>query len=99
MVDLRATNQKLWDRGGRIIQTLCGLDREHAMGFAEARRWTRQSCHCHAAKECFNCPAGAIKELTRSSSETFFRCMTMATLTCPSGALQQIHGVFAIEAA
>jgi len=31
MVDLRATNQKLWDRGARIIATLTGLDRERAM--------------------------------------------------------------------
>ena len=27
MVDLRATNQKLWDRGARIISTVTGLDR------------------------------------------------------------------------
>jgi N-acetylmuramic acid 6-phosphate etherase len=31
MVDLRATNIKLWDRGARIIATLTGLDRESAM--------------------------------------------------------------------
>lgn len=31
MVDLRATNQKLWDRGARIIATLTGLDRARAM--------------------------------------------------------------------
>lgn len=31
MVDLRATNQKLWDRGARIISTLTGLDRERSM--------------------------------------------------------------------
>ncbi|HEY2585155.1 MAG TPA: N-acetylmuramic acid 6-phosphate etherase [Tepidisphaeraceae bacterium] len=31
MVDLRATNQKLWDRGARIIATLTGLDRDRAM--------------------------------------------------------------------
>jgi N-acetylmuramic acid 6-phosphate etherase len=31
MVDLRATNQKLWDRGARIISTLTGLDRDRAM--------------------------------------------------------------------
>lgn len=31
MVDLRATNQKLWDRGARIIATLTGLDRERAL--------------------------------------------------------------------
>src|SRR5207302_1259656 len=31
MVDLRATNQKLWDRGARIIATLTGLDREGAL--------------------------------------------------------------------
>jgi N-acetylmuramic acid 6-phosphate etherase len=30
MVDLRATNQKLWDRGARIIGTLTGLDRDAA---------------------------------------------------------------------
>jgi N-acetylmuramic acid 6-phosphate etherase len=31
MVDLRATNQKLWDRGARIVATLTGLDRAAAM--------------------------------------------------------------------
>jgi N-acetylmuramic acid 6-phosphate etherase len=30
MVDLRATNAKLWDRGARIIRTLTGLDRDEA---------------------------------------------------------------------
>jgi N-acetylmuramic acid 6-phosphate etherase len=31
MVDLRATNQKLWDRGARIIRMLTGLERDDAM--------------------------------------------------------------------
>ena len=31
MVDLRATNSKLWDRGARIVATLTGLDREQSM--------------------------------------------------------------------
>jgi len=31
MVDLRATNTKLWDRGARIIATLTGLPKEDAM--------------------------------------------------------------------
>lgn len=31
MVDLRATNAKLWDRGARIVQTLTGLQREAAL--------------------------------------------------------------------
>jgi N-acetylmuramic acid 6-phosphate etherase len=31
MVDLRATNTKLWDRGARIIATLTGVPRDHAM--------------------------------------------------------------------
>lgn len=31
MVDLKATNQKLWDRGARIVSTLTGLSREEAM--------------------------------------------------------------------
>jgi N-acetylmuramic acid 6-phosphate etherase len=31
MVDLRATNQKLWDRGTRILRTLTGLDRDRAL--------------------------------------------------------------------
>jgi N-acetylmuramic acid 6-phosphate etherase len=31
MVDLKATNSKLWDRGARIISTLTGLDRRQAM--------------------------------------------------------------------
>jgi N-acetylmuramic acid 6-phosphate etherase len=30
MVDLRATNEKLWDRGARIVSTLTGLPREGA---------------------------------------------------------------------
>src|SRR5439155_11716655 len=32
MVDLRATNQKLWDRGARIVSVLTGLSRDEAMG-------------------------------------------------------------------
>ena len=31
MVDLRASNIKLWDRGARIVATLTGLDRDKAM--------------------------------------------------------------------
>ena len=31
MVDLRASNQKLWDRGARIISTVTGLGRDPAM--------------------------------------------------------------------
>ena len=31
MVDLRATNTKLWDRGARIIATLTGLQKDDAM--------------------------------------------------------------------
>jgi N-acetylmuramic acid 6-phosphate etherase len=31
MVDLRATNVKLWDRGARIVATLTGLERDVAM--------------------------------------------------------------------
>jgi N-acetylmuramic acid 6-phosphate etherase len=31
MVDLRASNQKLWDRGARIISTVTGLGREQSM--------------------------------------------------------------------
>lgn len=31
MVDLRASNQKLWDRGARIVATITGLGREEAM--------------------------------------------------------------------
>jgi N-acetylmuramic acid 6-phosphate etherase len=31
MVDLRATNAKLWDRGARIVATLTGLSRDDAM--------------------------------------------------------------------
>jgi N-acetylmuramic acid 6-phosphate etherase len=31
MVDLRASNDKLWDRGARIVATLTGLDRTEAM--------------------------------------------------------------------
>jgi N-acetylmuramic acid 6-phosphate etherase len=36
MVDLRATNSKLWDRGARIVATLTGLDRTHAMTLLHA---------------------------------------------------------------
>ncbi|MBV8782278.1 MAG: N-acetylmuramic acid 6-phosphate etherase, partial [Phycisphaerae bacterium] len=31
MVDLRATNQKLWERGARIVAVLTGLDHENSM--------------------------------------------------------------------
>jgi N-acetylmuramic acid 6-phosphate etherase len=31
MVDLRATNEKLWDRGARIVGILTGLDRERSL--------------------------------------------------------------------
>ncbi len=31
MVDLRATNVKLWDRGARIIATLTGLQKDAAL--------------------------------------------------------------------
>jgi len=31
MVDLKATNEKLWDRAARIVRTLTGLEREEAM--------------------------------------------------------------------
>lgn len=33
MVDLRATNQKLWDRGARIISTVTGLTTEQALAW------------------------------------------------------------------
>jgi N-acetylmuramic acid 6-phosphate etherase len=36
MVDLRASNIKLWDRGARIVSTLTGLDRDHAMELLRA---------------------------------------------------------------
>jgi N-acetylmuramic acid 6-phosphate etherase len=36
MVDLRATNDKLWDRGARIVATLTGLTREPAIGLLRA---------------------------------------------------------------
>jgi N-acetylmuramic acid 6-phosphate etherase len=36
MVDLRASNTKLWDRGARIVATLTGLDRERAMDLLKA---------------------------------------------------------------
>ena len=35
MVDLRATNQKLWDRGARIISTITGIDRESAIALLQ----------------------------------------------------------------
>jgi N-acetylmuramic acid 6-phosphate etherase len=36
MVDLRASNIKLWDRGARIVATLTGLDRDRAMDVLKA---------------------------------------------------------------
>lgn len=36
MVDLRATNQKLWDRGARIVATLAGLSREQALALLQS---------------------------------------------------------------
>lgn len=36
MVDLRASNSKLWDRGARIVGTLTGLDRQRAMELLKA---------------------------------------------------------------
>ena len=36
MVDLRATNDKLWDRGARNVATLTGLTREKAMDVLKA---------------------------------------------------------------
>ena len=36
MVDLRATNKKLWDRGARIIGTLTDLPREQSMELLKA---------------------------------------------------------------
>jgi N-acetylmuramic acid 6-phosphate etherase len=36
MVDLRATNQKLWDRGARIVGLLTGLSRDQALALLQA---------------------------------------------------------------
>ena len=36
MVDLRATNTKLWDRGARIVATLTNLNRDQAIGLLRA---------------------------------------------------------------
>jgi N-acetylmuramic acid 6-phosphate etherase len=36
MVDLRASNVKLWDRGARIVATLSGVDRDAAMNLLKA---------------------------------------------------------------
>ena len=36
MVDLRASNTKLWDRGARIVATLTGIDRDKAMELLRA---------------------------------------------------------------
>jgi N-acetylmuramic acid 6-phosphate etherase len=36
MVDLRASNSKLWDRGARIVAMLTGLDRDHAANLLRA---------------------------------------------------------------
>lgn len=36
MVDLRATNQKLWDRGARIVSMVTGVERDDAAGLLQA---------------------------------------------------------------
>jgi N-acetylmuramic acid 6-phosphate etherase len=36
MVDLRASNTKLWDRAARIVSTLTGLSRDDAMNQLKA---------------------------------------------------------------
>jgi N-acetylmuramic acid 6-phosphate etherase len=51
MVDLRATNEKLWDRGARIVSTLMGLSREQSMellGRAGGHVKTAVVMHRHA---------------------------------------------------
>ena len=48
MVDLRATNQKLWDRGARIISTVTTSAARGSDGTAPARRRPRQGRHRHA---------------------------------------------------
>jgi N-acetylmuramic acid 6-phosphate etherase len=40
MVDLRATNDKLRDRGARIVSTLTGLPRGEALGLLERAGWS-----------------------------------------------------------
>ena len=42
MVDLRCTNDKLWDRGARIVSTVTGLNRDDAMKFLrDADGWVK----------------------------------------------------------
>jgi N-acetylmuramic acid 6-phosphate etherase len=42
MVDLRCTNDKLWDRGARIVATVTGLERSAAMAvLTEANGWVK----------------------------------------------------------
>jgi len=36
MVDLKATNQKLWDRAGRIVAALTGLPRDEAIALLQS---------------------------------------------------------------
>src|SRR4029078_13053569 len=48
MVDLRASNIKLWDRGARIVSTLTGLDRGRAMEVLRAaERRVKLAVHTH----------------------------------------------------
>lgn len=48
MIDLRATNAKLWDRGTRLVMDLCGLPRDVAMGLLQrADGWVKAAVVMH----------------------------------------------------
>lgn len=77
MVDLRATNQKLWDRGARIIGMLTGLDRDHAMELLKqadghvkaAIVMQKQKVSLEQAKSLLNHAGGHLRTaITQSSS-------------------------------
>jgi N-acetylmuramic acid 6-phosphate etherase len=67
MVDLRATNQKLWDRGARIIATITGLGREESMDLLR-----RADGHVKAAVVMHSCgvsPDEARRRLDRAGGK------------------------------
>jgi N-acetylmuramic acid 6-phosphate etherase len=73
MVDLRATNSKLWDRGARIVATLTGLGRDEAMDLLrQADGHVKAAVIMHAkgitvdaARECLARASGRLRDALR----------------------------------
>jgi len=62
MVDLRATNEKLWDRGARIVATVTGLGCEQVMGLLrQAEGHVKAAIVMHA----HHCDVGQANEILR----------------------------------